>query len=161
QGNWGSIDGDSAAAMRYTECRMARITSELMQDIDKETVDWAPNYDEKELEPRVLPARVPNLLVNGSTGIAVGMATNIPPHNLTEVGNGVIAVAKNPQITTRELLSIVTGPDFPTGGFIYGRAGIRQAYETGRGSIIMRGRAKIEEGEGKKSGRSAIIVDEI
>jgi DNA gyrase subunit A len=157
QGNWGSVDGDSAAAMRYTEVRMSRIASELLADIEKETVDWSPNYDEKELEPRVLPSRVPNLLVNGSTGIAVGMATNIPPHNLTEVVNGAIAVAKNAQITTRELAAIVTGPDFPTGGFIYGRAGIRQAYETGRGSIVMRGRANIEEGPKK----SAIIVTEI
>src|SRR4051812_47030802 len=110
QGNWGSIDGDSAAAMRYTEVRMARITSELMQDIDKETVDWVPNYDEKELEPQVLPTRIPNLLVNGSTGIAVGMATNIPPHNLTECLNGAIAVAENPEVTTRDLMQIVTGP---------------------------------------------------
>jgi DNA gyrase subunit A len=158
QGNWGSVDGDSAAAMRYTEVRMARVTGALMEDIDKETVDWTPNYDEKELEPRVLPARVPNLLVNGSTGIAVGMATNIPPHNLTEVIDGVVAVARDPSITSRDLHKIVTGPDFPTGGFIYGRGGIRQAYETGRGSIIMRGRAEIEEA---KSGRSAIVVTEI
>ena len=158
QGNWGSIDGDSAAAMRYTEVRMARIASELLGDIEKETVDWTPNYDEKELEPRVLPALVPNLLVNGSTGIAVGMATNIPPHNLTEVVNGCIAVAKNPELPSRELAQIVTGPDFPTGGFIYGRGGIRQAYETGRGSIIMRGRAEVEE---IKNHRSAIIVSEI
>ncbi len=160
QGNFGSIDGDSAAAYRYTECRMSRIASELMQDIDKETVDWQPNYDEKEMEPRVLPARVPNLLVNGSTGIAVGMATNIPPHNLTEVIDGCIAVAKNPQIAPRDLMKIVTGPDFPTGGFIYGRAGIRQAYETGRGSIVMRGRADVEELE-KRNGRQAIVVTEI
>ncbi|MSP59400.1 MAG: DNA gyrase subunit A [Myxococcales bacterium] len=158
QGNWGSVDGDTAAAMRYTEVRQARITSELMQDIDKETVDWTPNYDEKELEPRVLPARVPNLLVNGSTGIAVGMATNIPPHNLTEVIDGCIALARDPSLTTRDLCKIVTGPDFPTAGFIYGRAGIRQAYETGRGSIVMRGRATIEE---NAKGRSAIIVTEI
>ena len=159
QGNWGSIDGDSAAAMRYTEVRMARIASELMQDIDKETVDWQKNYDEKEDEPRVLPARVPNLLINGSTGIAVGMATNIPPHNITEVLDGAIELAKNPQLTTRDLMKYVTGPDFPTGGFIYGRSGIRQAFETGRGSIIMRGRAAIEESQ--KHGRSAIVVDEI
>ena len=159
QGNWGSIDGDSAAAMRYTEVRMARIASELMLDIDKDTVDWQPNYDEKELEPRVLPARVPNLLINGSTGIAVGMATNIPPHNITEVLDGAIAIARDPLLTTRDLARIVTGPDFPTGGFIYGRAGIRQAYETGRGSVIMRGRATIEESQ--KHNRSAIIVTEI
>src|SRR5437868_4166093 len=159
QGNWGSVDGDPPAAMRYTEVRMSRIASELMQDIDKETVDWSPNYDEKELEPNVLPTRVPNLLVNGSTGIAVGMATNIPPHNLTEVLNGAIAVALDPSVTTRDLMQIVTGPDFPTAGFIYGRAGIRQAYETGRGSVVMRGRAEIEEN--KKTGRESIIVTEI
>src|SRR5439155_20804408 len=127
--------------------------------IDKETVDWTPNYDEKEQEPTVLPTRAPNLLVNGSTGIAVGMATNIPPHNLTECLNGAIAVAEDPSVTTHDLMKIVTGPDFPTSGFIYGRAGIRQAYETGRGSVIMRGRAEIETH--KKTGREAIIVNEI
>jgi DNA gyrase subunit A len=138
---------------------MARLASELMQDIDKETVDWSPNYDEKELEPNVLPTRVPNLLVNGSTGIAVGMATNIPPHNLTEVLNGAIALAHDGSLTTHDLMEHVKGPDFPTAGFIYGRAGIRQAFETGRGSIVMRGRAEVEEN--KKSGRESIIVTEI
>ena len=159
QGNWGSVDGDPPAAMRYTEVRMSRIASEMMQDIDKETVDWSPNYDEKELEPQVLPTRLPNLLVNGSTGIAVGMATNIPPHNLTEVLNGAIALARSPELTTRDLMKYVTGPDFPTGGFIYGRSGIRQAFETGRGSVVMRGKAEVEEN--KKTGRESIVVTEI
>ncbi|HEX2568473.1 MAG TPA: DNA gyrase subunit A [Polyangia bacterium] len=159
QGNWGSVDGDPPAAMRYTEVRMSRIASEMLQDIDKETVDWSPNYDEKELEPQVLPTRLPNLLVNGSTGIAVGMATNIPPHNLTEVLEGAIAVAQDPALTNRDLMKLVSGPDFPTGGIIYGRRGIVQAYETGRGSVVVRGRATIEEKE--KQGRASIVVTEI
>src|SRR5579859_12786 len=145
QGNFGSVDGDNAAAMRYTEIRMAKIGHELLADIDKETVDFGPNYDGSESEPLVLPARIPNLLINGSSGIAVGMATNIPPHNITEVLNGAIEVAQNPAITSRELMRFVTGPDFPTGGFIYGRAGIRSAFETGRGSVVMRGKAEVEE----------------
>src|SRR3954470_4487706 len=159
QGNFGSVDGDSAAAYRYTECRMEKIGGELLADIDKETVDFQPNYDDKEQEPRVLPARFPNLLVNGAAGIAVGMATNIPPHNLREVIDATIAVIKNPDITTDELIEIVPGPDFPTGGFICGRNGIRNAYETGRGSIIMRGRTTVEEHP--KTGRKAMPATEI
>lgn len=156
-GNFGSIDGDSAAAMRYTESRMAKITEEMLKDIDKETVDWRPNYDDSRLEPHVLPARIPNLLINGSTGIAVGMATNIPPHNLTEIVEGIKMVIDNPQVTIEELIQIVPGPDFPTGGIMQ-FSGIRQAYETGRGSIKVRARYEIEE---RKNGRNAIIVTEI
>ncbi len=159
QGNFGSVDGDSAAAYRYTECRMEKIGGELLADIDKETVDFQPNYDDKETEPTVLPARFPNLLVNGAAGIAVGMATNIPPHNLREVIDATIAVIKNPDITTDELIEIVPGPDFPTGGFISGRNGIRNAYETGRGAILMRGRTTVEEHP--KTGRKSIIATEI
>jgi DNA gyrase subunit A len=159
QGNFGSVDGDSAAAYRYTECRMEKIGGELLADIDKETVDFQPNYDDKETEPTVLPARFPNLLVNGAAGIAVGMATNIPPHNLREVIDATIAVIKNPEITTDELIEIVPGPDFPTGGFINGRNGIRNAYETGRGTILMRGRTSVEEHP--KTGRKSIIATEI
>jgi DNA gyrase subunit A len=159
QGNFGSVDGDSAAAYRYTECRMEKIGGELLADIDKETVDFQPNYDDKETEPTVLPARFPNLLVNGASGIAVGMATNIPPHNLREVIDATIAVIKNPAITTDELIEIVPGPDFPTGGFINGRNGIRNAYETGRGAIQMRGRTSVEEHP--KTGRKSIIATEI
>jgi DNA gyrase subunit A len=158
QGNWGSIDNDPAAAMRYTEVRMAKLTAELLADIDKETVDWSPNYDDKEMEPNVLPAKVPNLLVNGTTGIAVGMATNIPPHNLGEVVDGAIAIAEDPTLTIEDLMKIIPGPDFPTAGTIYGRQGIRLAYHTGRGSIVMRGKAEIEE---HKNGRASIIVTEI
>jgi len=157
QGNFGSIDGDPAAAMRYTEVRMQKLTSELLADIDKETIDWVPNYDDKEVEPSVLPTRVPNLLLNGAVGIAVGMATNIPPHNLTELVDACIALIDNPA-ADRELLSIVHGPDFPTGGLIIGRAGIRQAYATGRGSITLRACCEIEE---DAKGREAIIVTEI
>jgi DNA gyrase subunit A len=159
QGNFGSVDGDSAAAYRYTECRMEKIGGELLADIDKETVDFQPNYDDKETEPTVLPARFPNLLVNGAAGIAVGMATNIPPHNLREVIDATIAVIKNPDITTDELIEIVPGPDFPTGGFISGRNGIRNAYETGRGAILMRGRTTVEEHP--KTGRKSIVATEI
>ena len=159
QGNFGSIDGDSAAAYRYTECRMEKIGGELLADIDKETVNFQPNYDDKEQEPVVLPARFPNLLVNGAAGIAVGMATNIPPHNLRETIDATIAVIKNPDITTDELMEIIPGPDFPTGGFIYGRGGIRAAYETGRGAILMRGRTSVEEHP--KTGRKSIIATEI
>jgi DNA gyrase subunit A len=159
QGNFGSVDGDSAAAYRYTECRMERIGGELMADIDKETVDFQPNYDDKEQEPTVLPARFPNLLVNGAAGIAVGMATNIPPHNLKEVIEATVALIANPDITTDELMEIVPGPDFPTGGFICGRNGIRNAYETGRGAILMRGRTSIEEHP--KTGRKSIVATEI
>src|SRR5512139_2635083 len=141
QGNFGSIDGDSAAAMRYTEVRMARLADELLADLDKETVDFGPNYDDSLQEPLVLPARFPNLLVNGSSGIAVGMATNIPPHNLTEIINATILLIENPAAAMEELLALVPGPDFPTAGFIYGRAGIRSAYQSGRGIIVMRARA--------------------
>jgi DNA gyrase subunit A len=161
QGNFGSVDGDPPAAMRYTECRLAKIAEPMLEDIDKDTVKFVPNYDDKELEPSVLPARVPNLLVNGSAGIAVGMATNIPPHNLREVVNGALHVLKHPMCTVRDLLAHVPGPDFPTGGFIYGRSGIYQAFETGRGSVVMRARADIEEVKGSGGKRHAIIVHEI
>jgi DNA gyrase subunit A len=159
QGNFGSVDGDPPAAYRYTECRMEKIGQDLLSDIDKETVDFQPNYDDKEVEPTVLPTRVPNLLVNGAAGIAVGMATNIPPHNLREVVDATIAIIKNPDVTWEELLEIVPGPDFPTGGFICGRAGLRRAYALGRGSIVMRARTAIEEHP--KTGRKAIIATEI
>ncbi len=159
QGNFGSVDGDNAAAMRYTECRLARISAELLADIDKETVDFGPNYDGKELEPLVLPAKIPNLLINGSSGIAVGMATNIPPHNLGEVVDACLAMLDRPDMTVDELIQIVPGPDFPTRGIIYGTAGIREAYRTGRGRVVMRARTHIEEVD--KSGKQAIIVDEL
>jgi DNA gyrase subunit A len=158
QGNFGSIDGDNAAAMRYTEARLAAISTELLSDIDKETVDFGPNFDESLQEPVVLPAKLPALLVNGSSGIAVGMATNIPPHNLKEVAEGIVTVIDNPAVTGKELLKIVKGPDFPTGGLILGREGIRQAYQTGRGRIMIRARALIETSEKKKD---AIIITEI
>jgi DNA gyrase subunit A len=159
QGNFGSVDGDSAAAMRYTEVRMNRLAHELLADIDKETVDFGPNYDDSLQEPLVLPCKFPNLLVNGSEGIAVGMATKIPPHNLREVIDALIGVIDDPKIGFEELLQKVPGPDFPTGGFILGREGIREAYRTGRGIIQMRARALIETQ--KKSERQAIIVTEI
>jgi len=158
QGNFGSVDGDPPAAMRYTECRMMRITGELLADIDMETVDFVPNYDESTQEPSVLPTRIPNLLVNGSSGIAVGMATNIPPHNLTEIVNATIDLVKNPKAGLIEILKHVQGPDFPTGGFLYGRAGIAQAYKTGRGRFMMRAKAAIENLTKEKQ---AIIVTEI
>ena len=157
-GNFGSIDGDSAAAMRYTEARMSKISMELLKDINKNTVDFKNNYDESEQEPSVLPARFPNLLVNGGMGIAVGMATNIPPHNLTEVIDGILALRKNPEILSEELMTYIKGPDFPTGGIILGRSGIRKAYETGRGSIMIRGKADIET---KSNGRETIIITEL
>jgi DNA gyrase subunit A len=159
QGNFGSIDGDPAAAYRYTECRMEKIGGELLADINKETVDFQPNYDDKETEPTVLPARFPNLLVNGASGIAVGMATNIPPHNLREVIDATIALINKPDITTDELIEIVPGPDFPTGGIICGRNGIRAAYEGGRGAILMRGRTTVEEHP--KTGRKSLVATEI
>ncbi|MDQ3288734.1 MAG: DNA gyrase subunit A [Pseudomonadota bacterium] len=159
QGNFGSVDGDSAAAMRYTESRMAKITHELMADIDKETVDFQPNYDEKELEPTVMPTRVPNLLINGSAGIAVGMATNIPPHNLSEVIDATIALIDDPELDVDGLMEYVPGPDFPTAGIINGTAGIINAYRTGRGRVRMRARAEIEVND--SSGREAIAVSEI
>ncbi|GAB2653733.1 DNA gyrase subunit A [Arenimonas aestuarii] len=159
QGNFGSVDGDSAAAMRYTEARMSRLTHELMADIDKETVDFQPNYDEKELEPTVMPARFPNLLVNGSAGIAVGMATNIPPHNLGEVIDAVIALIEDPEASISDLMQYVPGPDFPTAGIINGAAGIHAAYHTGRGRVRIRAKADIEVNE--DNGREAIVVTEI
>ncbi|EJF80938.1 DNA gyrase subunit A [Bartonella doshiae] len=158
QGNFGSVDGDPPAAMRYTECRLEKVSEELLADIDKDTVDFQDNYDGREREPVVLPARFPNLLVNGSGGIAVGMATNIPPHNLGEVIDGCIALIDNPSITLDEIIEIIPGPDFPTGGIILGHSGIRSAYETGRGSVIMRAKVDIEE---IRNGRQAIIVSEI
>jgi DNA gyrase subunit A len=158
QGNFGSVDGDSAAAMRYTEARMARITHELLADLDKETVDFQPNYDEKELEPTVMPTKVPNLLINGSEGIAVGMATKIPPHNLSEVINGTIALIDDPEISIGELLTHIPGPDFPTAAIINGSAGIHAAYHTGRGRVVMRAKTGIEV---QDNNREAIIVSEL
>jgi DNA gyrase subunit A len=158
-GNFGSIDGDSAAAMRYTELRMAKIATYMLADIDKDTIDFIPNYDEKQEEPTVLPAKFPNLLVNGSSGIAVGMATNIPPHNLSEVIEGTVALLDNPELTSKELMKYVKGPDFPTGGTIMGYEGIESAYTTGRGSIKTRAKATIEDME--KSGKMRIVVTEI
>ena len=161
QGNFGSIDGDNPAAMRYTEVRMAKITNEVIKDIEKETVDFQPNYDESLSEPKVLPTRIPLLLVNGPEGIAVGMATKIPPHNLTEILEATIAVIRDPAITVDELLKIVPGPDFPTAGFIYGREEIRRAYETGRGIIQVRARAVVDEiGRGERV-RNAVVVAEL
>ena len=159
QGNYGSVDGDRAAAYRYTEARLTTIAMEMLADIDKGTVDFAPNFDDRLTEPRVLPSGVPNLLVNGSSGIAVGMATNIPPHNLREVINAVMAVVDNAEIDIADLRKIVKGPDFPTGGFIYGREGIKDYQETGRGKIVMRARAVIEEKE--STGRSQIVITEL
>jgi DNA gyrase subunit A len=158
QGNFGSVDGDNAAAMRYTECRLHRLSSELLADIDKETVDFQPNYDEKELEPSVLPARIPNLLVNGSAGIAVGMATNVPPHNLSEVLGACIALIDDPDLSFEDLMQIVPGPDFPTAGIINGSAGIVEAYRTGRGRILVRAKAEVEV---EANGRETIIVSEL
>jgi DNA gyrase subunit A len=157
QGNFGSIDGDPPAAMRYTEARLAPITIEMLKDIDKETVDFVPNFDESLMEPVVLPSRIPNLLINGSSGIAVGMATNIPPHNLSEVIDALIKLIDNPQITIEELMEVLPGPDFPTGGIICGREGIKKAYETGKGIIILRGKVEIEEEKNKTN----IVIKEI
>jgi DNA gyrase subunit A len=159
QGNFGSIDGDPPAAMRYTEVRMSKLSSELLADIDKDTVDFLPNYDESLVEPSLLPSKFPNLIVNGSSGIAVGMATNIPPHNLVETINAVIALIENPEISAEELMAHLPGPDFPTGGFIYGREGIRQAYETGKGVIQLRARAIIERD--RKGEREYIVITEL
>jgi DNA gyrase subunit A len=158
QGNFGSVDGDNAAAMRYTEIRMARLTNELLADLDKETVNFVPNYDDSLSEPLVLPARFPNLLINGSSGIAVGMATNIPPHNLTEIINATVLLIRNPEASLDQVMELVPGPDFPTAGFIYGRGGIRTAYENGRGIIILRARAAIEK---MARDRESIVVTEI
>lgn len=159
QGNFGSIDGDNAAAMRYTEVRMRKLAEEMLKDIDKDTIDWQPNYDESLQEPRVLPTRIPNLLVNGSAGIAVGMATNIPPHNLSEITNGLIHLLDNPDTTVDELMDFIPGPDFPTAGAIHGTSGIRSAYHTGKGVIQIRAKAEIEVHG--KSDRERIIVTEI
>jgi DNA gyrase subunit A len=159
QGNFGSVDGDAAAAMRYTEIRLTRLAHEMLEDLDKETVDHAPNYDETLTEPSVLPAKIPNLLINGSSGIAVGMATNIPPHNLTEIINATVALIDNADISTKELMTSLPGPDFPTSGIIHGRQGIKDAYRTGRGIIKLRARAMIEKD--RRTGRESIIVTEI
>ena len=158
QGNFGSIDNDPAAAMRYTEARLARLATELLRDIDADTVDFGPNYDDRRMEPLILPARYPNLLVNGATGIAVGMATNIPPHNLRESIDAVIAYIENPDIDVDGLMKHIKGPDFPTGGTIVGRTGIKEAYETGRGRVVIRAKAHIEP---LRQGKEAIIVTEM
>src|SRR6266545_6613433 len=158
QGNFGSVDGDPPAAYRYTEARLTRIAVAMLEDIDKETVAFQPNFDDRLQEPVVLPGKIPNLLVNGSSGIAVGMATNLPPHNLREVTDAIIAMIDEPDISVEKLLTHVKGPDFPTGGIIVGRAGIRDAYRSGRGRVVMRARAHIEELRG---GKSAIIVSEL
>ncbi|MBF0445654.1 MAG: DNA gyrase subunit A [Magnetococcales bacterium] len=158
QGNFGSVDGDSAAAMRYTEVRMTRLAGDLLEELEKETVDFIPNYDGSMSEPRVLPAKFPNLLVNGSSGIAVGMATNIPPHNLGEVIDATVAVIENPDIDTLGLMEHMAGPDFPTGGIIHGRGGIQSAFETGRGSVVVRAKTEIET---KKSGQEVIVIHEL
>lgn len=157
-GNFGSIDGDSAAAMRYTESRMSRIAGEMLADIDKDTIDWRPNYDDSREEPQVLPSRIPNLLINGSSGIAVGMATNMPPHNLTEVVDAITLVIDNPQASLDEIMQVLPGPDFPTAGIIMGTEGIRKAYQTGRGTVKVRARYTIEE---RRNGKNAIVVTEI
>jgi DNA gyrase subunit A len=159
QGNFGSVDGDSPAAYRYTECRLEKIASEMLADIDMETVDFVPNYDGKEREPVTLPTRIPNLLINGSSGIAVGMATNIPPHNLSEVIDACQALLKNPEISIDELIKIVPAPDFPTRGIIYGTEGVKEGYRTGRGRVVMRARTHFEEAE--KGGRVSIVIDEL
>jgi DNA gyrase subunit A len=158
QGNYGSVDGDPPAAMRYTEARLAKIAHEMLADIDKDTVDFVPNFDESEREPTVLPTRLPNLLVNGSAGIAVGMATNIPPHNLTEIVDALVLLVDDPATSLEQLMKVVTGPDFPTAGYIYGRGGIREAYSTGRGTITLRAKAHAEKMRG---GREAIIISEL
>src|SRR3989337_2852142 len=159
QGNFGSIDGDPPAAMRYTEVRMAKLASELLKDIDKDTVEFQPNYDESLKEPTVLPAAFPSLLVNGSSGIAVGMATNMPPHNITEIIDALIHVINKPDATAKDLMKLVPGPDFPTGGFINGRKGIKDAYETGRGVLQLRAKASIEKNP--RTNRQAIVITEI
>ena len=157
-GNFGSVDGDGAAAMRYTEARMSKIATEMLRDINKNTVDFQSNYDDTEKEPVVLPARFPNLLVNGTTGIAVGMATNIPPHNLSEVVAAIDLLMDNPDVTTNELMEVLPGPDFPTGGLVMGKSGIRRAYETGKGSITVRAKVEITE---MPNGKERILVTEL
>ncbi|UCD81657.1 MAG: DNA gyrase subunit A, partial [Desulfobacterales bacterium] len=159
QGNFGSVDGDPPAAMRYTEIRMQRLAHELLEDLDKETVDFVPNYDESLSEPAVLPSKIPSLLVNGSAGIAVGMATNIPPHNLSEVIGAIKAIIDNPEVTWNELMQLVPGPDFPTGGIIYGTDGIKEAYKKGRGIIRIRARMNVEID--KRSQKETIVVTEL
>src|SRR5699024_6226102 len=154
-GNFGSVDGDSAAAMRYTEARMSKMAVEMLRDINKNTVDFVGNYDDTEQEPQVLPARFPNLLVNGTTGIAVGMATNIPPHNLNEVIAAIDLLVENPEVTTNELMEALPGPDFPTGGIVMGKSGIRRAYETGKGTITVRGKVEITE---MANGKERILI---
>ena len=158
QGNFGSMDGDSPAAMRYTEARLKKIAEEMLADINKETVDFQLNFDDSLEEPTVLPSRIPNLLINGASGIAVGMATNMPPHNITEVVDGIIAYIDNRDITIPELMKFIKGPDFPTGGLIYGYDGVKSAYETGRGRIVLRGETTIEE---ESNGKTRIIVTSI
>ncbi len=160
QGNFGSVDGDNAAAMRYTEIRMAKIAHELLADIEKETVDFGPNYDGSENEPLIMPARIPNLLINGSSGIAVGMATNIPPHNLNEVLEACLALLENPETTVDELIDLIPAPDFPTAGIIYGTTGVKEGYRTGRGRVVMRGRTHFEDMD-KGGNRQSIIIDEL
>lgn len=157
-GNFGSVDGDEPAAMRYTEAKMSKIAVEMLRDINKETIDWQRNYDDTENEPVVLPARIPNLLVNGASGIAVGMTTNIPPHNLAEVISGIYMLMDNPDVTTKDLMKVIPGPDFPTGGIVMGRGGIYRAYETGKGNIVVRAKTNIET---EKSGRERIVVSEL
>ena len=158
QGNFGSIDGDPPAAMRYTESRLDKISKHMLEDIEKKIVDFQANFDDSEMEPTVLPAKIPNLLVNGAAGIAVGMATNMPPHNLTEVVDGMVHLVDNPDCTVDDLMEFVKAPDFPTGGVIHGIEGVRDAFHTGRGRVVMRGRARFEE---TKTGREMIIVEEI
>ena len=158
QGNFGSIDGDAPAAMRYTECRLSKISTELLSDIEMETVDFVPNYDGKEFEPSVLPSKIPNLLVNGASGIAVGMATNIPPHNLIEIIDTCILLIDDPNISDDELISFLPGPDFPTAGEINGAEGIKEAYRTGRGRVYIRGKANVEE---KSNGQQTIVITEL
>ncbi|MGA1302279.1 MAG: DNA gyrase subunit A, partial [Burkholderiaceae bacterium] len=159
QGNFGSVDGDNAAAMRYTEIRLAKLAHELLEDLDKDTVDFGPNYDGSEKEPLIMPARIPNLLINGSSGIAVGMATNIPPHNLTEVVAGCLHLLENPEATVDDLMGFIPAPDFPTAGIIYGVEGVRQGYRTGRGRCVMRAKVHFEDMD--KGSRQSIIVDEL
>ncbi len=159
QGNFGSIDGDPPAAMRYTEVRMAKIAHSLLADLDKDTVDFVPNYDESELQPAVFPAAFPNLLVNGGSGIAVGMATNIPPHNLSEVIDACLYLIEHPETSIEDLMKFIPGPDFPTAGIINGRAGIVEGYQTGRGRVLVRGRVEIETDE--KSNKESIIIIEL
>ena len=158
QGNFGSIDGDNAAAMRYTESRMTKLSSEMLKDLEKNTVEWEPNFDETLKEPSVLPSSIPTLLINGSEGIAVGMATKIPPHNITEVLNGIISLIDNSDITIEELMKDIKGPDFPTSGLILGMDGLKSAYETGRGKIKMRAKAHIESA---KNGKDSIVITEV